>query len=232
MPPKSLMPFAWTSPVATLCREVVPSKRSRRKTSQKPLVSAATRFVASEANSTKRPFALILGKKLPVVALDLAAADAHHPGEARLHLVNKSRYPPPSVPGDEVAGVGLEGDVPAVATDRRVPGAVVAQRPSVVDAHPPRRPGRPVAQEDVGRRVGVGAPEVGRVRLKGHITAVGADGGSTCSRCSPGPRSQLCSPGRSSRPPGRGRRRPTDRSYPRSPGWSPKSQRPRSGRRR
>ena len=48
----SLTPDAWLPELSTLMRSVVPTWRSRRKTSSWPLVSFATMFVAVEMNAT------------------------------------------------------------------------------------------------------------------------------------------------------------------------------------
>jgi len=47
-----LLPLPWRPEESTLSRTVVPPTRSRRKTSQVALVSAATRLVACEAKTT------------------------------------------------------------------------------------------------------------------------------------------------------------------------------------
>jgi hypothetical protein len=47
-----LAPFACAPPVATLARIVVPSCRSRTKTSESRFVSPGTRFVAVLSNAT------------------------------------------------------------------------------------------------------------------------------------------------------------------------------------
>jgi hypothetical protein len=51
----TLLPFAWTPPVATLTRSTVRFVRSRTKMSPTLLVSFGTRFVASERNATRVP---------------------------------------------------------------------------------------------------------------------------------------------------------------------------------
>jgi hypothetical protein len=55
-----LNPVAWSPPVETLTRAVVPATRSRTKMSLTPLVSAGTRFVAMDSKATYRPLPLIL----------------------------------------------------------------------------------------------------------------------------------------------------------------------------
>ena len=54
--------------LSTLTITVVPSVRSRRKTSPALLVSPATRLLATEVNATKRPSSLMAASKLPLVA--------------------------------------------------------------------------------------------------------------------------------------------------------------------
>ena len=66
MPELGLGPSPWLPSPATLTRSVVPACRSRTNTSRTPLVSPATRLVAVEVNTTKRPSALIPG--LPLVS--------------------------------------------------------------------------------------------------------------------------------------------------------------------
>src|SRR4051812_45234838 len=74
-----LWPLACSPPAPTLRRVVdtapassrMPSvsvSRSRRNTSATPLVSSATRLVASDENTTKRPSALIDGSRLAPLA--------------------------------------------------------------------------------------------------------------------------------------------------------------------
>ena len=59
-----LLLFPWVPSLATLTRSVVSVTRSRTKTSNSSLVSPATRLLASELNATKRPSALMAGKRL------------------------------------------------------------------------------------------------------------------------------------------------------------------------
>ncbi len=54
-------PMACTPDELTLTRVVVPAWRSRRKTSEVPLVSPGTRLLADDWNATKRPSPLIAG---------------------------------------------------------------------------------------------------------------------------------------------------------------------------
>ena len=54
-------PFASASAESTLILVVTPLVRSLRKTSGMALVSPATRFVAEEVNTTKRPSAEMRG---------------------------------------------------------------------------------------------------------------------------------------------------------------------------
>lgn len=74
-------PIACAPSNATLTRVVVPVWRSCTKMSPVPLVSSATRLVASDWNATNRPSALISGAQLESLAcspvlLTLDAADA------------------------------------------------------------------------------------------------------------------------------------------------------------
>ena len=100
-PPSALIPDAapplaslpWTPPAETLTRVVCPVARSRSNTSAAPFVSPATRFVASEVKTTKRPSALMR-------ALDEAPfACPPEPSEARVVVpvtrfrTNTSRTP-------------------------------------------------------------------------------------------------------------------------------------------
>src|SRR5262249_13732250 len=65
---ETLTPFASLPALSTLTRVVVPDDRSRRKMSPAPLVSPATRLVASDRKATRRPSALIAGSKLDAFA--------------------------------------------------------------------------------------------------------------------------------------------------------------------
>ena len=68
--------FGKSSPVGVvmLIRVVVRAARLRKKTSATPLVSPATRLVAVEVNTTKRPSALIRGSLLWLFAAPPFAA--------------------------------------------------------------------------------------------------------------------------------------------------------------
>src|SRR5689334_7009686 len=60
--------FASVSPSPTLTRSIAPVCRSKTKTSSRRFVSFATRFPAVDMNATKRPFALIDGVALSLLA--------------------------------------------------------------------------------------------------------------------------------------------------------------------
>ena len=79
-----LSPFAWTPPGPRSARVVAPVRVLRTKTSRMPFVSPATRFVAPDANTTKRPPSEIAIPDESVAAFaSVPAGRDVHPGRVR-----------------------------------------------------------------------------------------------------------------------------------------------------
>src|SRR5205085_1541118 len=82
---------------------------------------------------------------------------------------------PVRVPPDEVGGRRVESDEPSVGRERRAGAVAVTLYTAGPDADALGEAEPAVADEDVGRAVGVAGYEVGRVRGERHEAAVGRD---------------------------------------------------------
>src|SRR2546425_12081955 len=105
---KTLPPFPWVPSLATDTRVVegvqpagTPTQVSRTKTSPAPLVSPATRLLASAAKATNRPSALMDGvslmplPSLPSLATDTRVVEGVQPAGTPTQVARAKAAPPP-----------------------------------------------------------------------------------------------------------------------------------------
>ncbi len=112
------------------------------------------------------------------VALHFSGTDADALRRADLAVVDEDVVHPVRVPGHEVGGCALEGDVAAVGGDRRRRvAALVRRRSRGVDADALGRAGLAVVHEHVPHAVRVPGHEVASGAQEGHVAAIGGDRG-------------------------------------------------------
>ena len=166
VPPSALIPDAapplaslpWTPPAETLTRVVCPVARSRSNTSATPLVSPATRLLASEVKTTKRPSALMRALDEAPFACPPAPSDARVVVPVTRFRTNTSRTPfvspatrlgepetkATSVPSAETEipswGVVSLAGTPPVVTVTSAGGTAASALPAVVATSATARP--------------------------------------------------------------------------------------------
>ncbi len=181
------LPIAWNprSASSAAIRSVTPVRRLRLKTSYRPLVSSATRFVARELKTTRVPSSLTKGVSLSAAV----GADIYAVGRTLTKLaacvdvdsLHRLRLPVEHV--DMIVGVKLRmaRDETLTERDERHESAVAADCPLSarsgvavdVAADQLGRPRQPVAQQHFGVGIVVAANKVRRFRLVYDKASVG-----------------------------------------------------------
>ena len=158
--------FASAPELSTLARSVCLVNRSWTKTSSAAFVSSGTRFEAPDRNETRRPSALIPGRRAPAepacspLLLTLAVS---------ISPVARSRTKTSRAPFVSFGTKPAKLDVKATKRPSPLSAGARSRRPvsALVVADGLRRPRWPVADEDVLHAVGVSSDEIGSFRLAG-----------------------------------------------------------------
>ena len=143
---------------------------------RQPLVSPATRLLASDSNATQRPSALIAAPPLSTIRLGAAGPDAHARRRPGLPVVHEDVPLVVRVARHQIAGAGGERHPAAIGADRRaIAGAIRLGAPGP-DAHSRRRAesaGRGRRHRPTGVRVA--RHQIAGPGLERHPPAISAD---------------------------------------------------------